>query len=90
MAALGVVALVCIAAWSLYLFSREKGRADRLQGRVNEQHEQLGKQSELWNDDRDRLRMVRNELRTQLHEHMPESELEKIRATEYGRQVLGL
>lgn len=80
-----LVVVVLVQRWSF-----QKGRANRLQARVNEQHEQLGKQSELWNGDRDRLRLTRNVLRDELQNRLSEGELEKIRHTEFGRQVLGL
>lgn len=90
MLVLVIVFLVLVLVYAWQRWERERGRADRLQARVNEQHEQLGKQSELWNGDRDRLRLTRNVLRDTLERHLSQGELAKIRHTEFGRQVLGL
>lgn len=76
-------------------------RADALQRRVNEQHELLAKQSDLWNADRHRKRLLRIllgeawALERKMFPGNPtwripsDEELDKLRMTEYGRQVVG-
>lgn len=85
MLAIVVVALALVAVYFGFKWTGERGRANRLQARVNEQHEHLGHQSDLWNADRDRLRMLRGAVR----EILPPEDLDRIRQTEYGRQMLG-
>lgn len=81
--AVGLV--IAAVAWLWSLWRWERSRANRLQARSNEQHEQLGRQSELWNLDRDKLRKIRG----LVLETLPPEDLDRIRQTEYGRQVLG-